>query len=434
MSGPRASRSTGLRAGGRRVFDSLSIPNYRRYFTGQVVSRVGTWMQRFAQSWLVYDLSHNATIVGVVVALQALPTLIAGPYCGVVVDRFDKRRMMIGLQSMMGVLALVLGLLTVAHVIRLWEIFVLAFLLGINEAFENPARQVFVFEIVGAEQLPNAVGLNSVLNNIARAAGPAVGAGIVATAGLGVCFLVNAVSFGAVITSLLMIDVAKLHPAQLAPRARGQLREGLSYVRGRPTLWVPLVMMTLVGTLAWEFQTVLPPMASQVLHAGATAYGLMTAAQGVGAVAGGLVVAGLRRTGPKALVLQAVAFGCAMTLVAFAPNLATGIAFMVVVGFTATSFSATGNTIVQLNSDPAMRGRVMSLWVVAFQGSTPVGGPFAGLVANEAGPRAALVMGAGACFVAAGVGTLLMGRRARTSRPVEVPANVLAASAEDESR
>ncbi|MGH8890894.1 MAG: MFS transporter, partial [Acidothermaceae bacterium] len=314
--------------GARRVFSSLAIRNYRIYFTGQVISRIGTWMQRFAQSWLVYDLSHNATIVGVVVALQALPTLVAGPYGGLVADRFDKRRIMIVLQSTMGLLALVLGLLTVTHVVRLWEIFVLALLLGISESFENPARQVFVFEMVGAEQLPNAVGLNSVLNNIARTAGPAIGAGLVATVGLGACFLVNAASFGAVVTSLLVIDVAKLRPVSLTRRARGQLREGVAYVRGLPALWVPLVMMTLVGTFAWEFQTVLPPMASQVLHGGATAYGLMTAAQGVGAVVGGLLVAGLRRTGIKILAVEAVAFGGAMTLVSLAPNLATGIALM----------------------------------------------------------------------------------------------------------
>ncbi len=372
-------------------------------------------MQRFAQSWLVYELSHNATIVGVVVALQALPTLLIGPYCGVVADRFDKRNLMIALHAMMGFLALALGLLTVTHIVRLWEVFVLALLLGVGEAAENPPRQVFIFEMVGGEQLPNAVGLNSVLNNIARAAGPAIGAGLVATVGLGTCFLVNAASFGGVISSLVMVNRAELHPAPLAARARGQLRAGVSYVRRSPSLWVPLAMMTIVGGLAWEFQTTLPPMASQVLHGGATAFGLLTAAQGIGAIVGGLMVAAMRRSGVRALVTNAVAFGGAMTLMTFAPNLPTGLLFMVVVGMAATSFSSTGNSTVQLNADPKMRGRVMSLWAVAFQGSTPIGGPLAGFVAHAAGPRAALAMGAAACFGAAGLGGFAVGRRGRAA-------------------
>ena len=399
----------------RRVFSSLTIPNYRRYFIGQVVSRMGTWMQRFAQSWLVYELTHNATIVGVVVALQALPTLLIGPYCGVVADRFDKRNLMIALHATMGVLALALGLLTVTNTVQLWHVFVLALLLGVCEAAENPPRQVFIFEMVGGSQLPNAVGLNSVLNNIARAAGPAIGAGLVATVGLGTCFLVNAASFAGVISSLVMVNRAELYPAPLAARARGQLREGLSYVRRSPTLWVPLAMMTLIGGLAWEFQTTLPPMASQVLHGGATAFGLLTAAQGIGAIVGGLLVAAMRRSGVQALVTNAIAFGGAMTLMTFAPNLATGFVFMLVVGMAATSFSSTGNSTIQLNADPQMRGRVMSLWAVAFQGSTPIGGPLAGFVAHSAGPRAALAMGAASCFGAAGLGAFAHGRRDRAA-------------------
>jgi MFS family permease len=389
---------------------------------------MGTWMQRFAQSWLVYELTRNATIVGVVVALQALPTLVIGPYCGVLADRFDKRNLLIALHAFMGVLALVLGLLTVTDVVQLWEVFVLALLLGVGEAAENPPRQVFIFEMVGGDQLPNAVGLNSVLNNIARAAGPAIGAVLVATVGLGTCFLVNAASFGGVITSLVMVSRSELHPAPLAARARGQLRAGLSYVRHSPSLWVPLAMMTLVGGLAWEFQTTLPPMASE-LHGGATAYGLMTAAQGIGAIGGGLLVAAMRRSGVRALVTNAVAFGGSMTLMSFAPNLPTGLVFMVVVGAAATSYSSTGNSTIQLNADPQMRGRVMSLWAVAFQGSTPIGGPLAGFVAHSAGPRAALAMGAAACFGAAGLGAFAFGRRDRAS---QVKPNVaVAVSADD---
>lgn len=281
------------------MFSSLAVPNYRKYYLGQVVSRTGTLMQQFAQSWLVYDLTGSATMVGLTVAVQNIPILLVGPYAGLVADRLDKRRLMIFLQAMMGVLAVALGALTLTHTVQLWHVFVLALLLGTNEAFDNPSRLAFVFEMVGPRHITNAVGLNSVLNNISRAVGPAIGAGVVATLGLGMCFLLNAVSFGAVIVSLVVIDRSQLHAALPTRRAKGQLREGFGYVRRSSTLWVPLGMMALIGTLTWEFQTTLPPMASQVLHGGATAYGLMIAMQGVGAIGGGLTVAARGRAGPE---------------------------------------------------------------------------------------------------------------------------------------
>ena len=399
------------RFGLQRMFSSLAVANYRKYYLGQVVSRTGTLMQQFAQSWLVYELSGSATIVGLTVALQNIPLLVIGPYAGLIADRLDKRRLMIVLQSMMGVLALVLGMLTVTHVVRLWEVFVLALLTGVNEAFDNPARLAFVFEMVGPKQLTNAVGLNSVLNNISRAVGPAVGAGFVATVGLGMCFLFNAASFAAVIVSLVAIDRSQLRAAPPARRAKGQLREGFGYVRRSPTLWVPLGMMALIGTLTWEFQTTLPPMASRVLHGGATAYGLMIAMQGLGAIAGGLMVAARGLAGPRLLIGQAIGFGIAMTLLAFAPNLPLALAIMVVVGFAATSFTSTANSSIQLNADPNMRGRVMSLWSMSVRGSTPVGGPLTGVVATQLGPRVAIGLGAVACYAAAVLGTVIAGRR-----------------------
>jgi MFS family permease len=405
-----------------RMFSSLRIRNYRVYFIGQATSRAGTWMQRFAQSWLVFDLTGSATVVGTVVALQALPTLLVGPYGGVIADRVDKRRLMIGLQVMMGVLALVLGVLTVTHQVRLWQVLVLALLLGVNEAFENPPRQSFVSEMVGPEHLTNAIGLNSVLNSVARAVGPAIGAGLVATVGLGACFLANAGSFAAVVISLLLVDVTQLLPSKPKARARGQFREGLAYVRITRALWVPLTMMLLMGTLAWNFQTVMPSMASNALHGGASAYGLLTTAQGAGAIFGGLASAARTVIGPRLLAMQALLFGIALTAAALAPNLGTELAFIFVVGVFGTSFSSTGNSAVQLSSDPQMRGRVMSLWAVTFQGTTPVGGPIAGFVANAAGPRAALGMGAGSAFAATAV-ALVFGRRpgsttdAAVSRP-----------------
>ena len=255
---------------GRVTFASLSVPNYRRYYGGQSISLIGTWMQMTAQSWLVLTLTHSGAALGVIVALQTLPVLLLGPYGGVVADRVDKRRLMIALQSAMGVQALILGLLTVTGAVRVWEIGILAALLGLNNAFENPARQSFMMELVGAEHLRNAVSLNSVLVNVARAIGPAVAGILIATVGEGVCFLVNAGSFVAVVLSLSTMDGAQLATVTPTRRARGQLREGLRYVRSTPTLAIPLVMMGIAGCLTYEFQVSLPVMADRGLRVGAT--------------------------------------------------------------------------------------------------------------------------------------------------------------------
>ncbi len=241
---------TRLIGAGRTTFAALAIPNYRRYVSGQAVSLVGTWMQMAAQAWLVLTLTRSATTLGLIVALQTLPVLLLGPYGGVIADRVDKRRLMVVLQGMMGLQALALGLLTITGAVQLWEIGALAVLLGLNNAFENPARQSFMLEMVGAENLRNAVSLNSVLVNVARSIGPAVAGVLIATVGEGVCFLANAASFAAVIVSLLSLDRAALQPTPPMPRAPGQLREGLRYVRRTPELGVPLLMMALVGCLA----------------------------------------------------------------------------------------------------------------------------------------------------------------------------------------
>src|SRR5580704_12157869 len=239
---------------GRVTFAALAIPNYRRYVAGQSVSLIGTWMQMAAQSWLVLTLTGSATTLGLIVALQTLPILLLGPYGGVIADRVDKRRTMIFLQGMMGVQALILGVLTITGEVRVWQIGALAALLGLNNAFENPARQSFMLEMVGSEHLRNAVSLNSVLVNVARTIGPAVAGLLIATVGEGVCFLANAASFIAVIASLLTLDLAAIQPSPPSGREPGQLREGLRYIRNNRELAIPLLMMALVGTLAYEFQ------------------------------------------------------------------------------------------------------------------------------------------------------------------------------------
>jgi MFS family permease len=410
---------TRVRRAGRLTFAALSVPNYRRYYLGQAISLSGTWMQMTAQAWLVLTLTHSSTALGLVIALQTLPVLVLAPYGGVIADRVDKRKLMVALQSTMGVQALILGALTITHVVQVWEIGVLATLLGAGNAFENPARQSFMLELVGSEHLRNAVTLNSVLVNVARAVGPAVAGLLIATVGVGVCFLLNAASFAAVVASLKTMDRSALHPGPPAPRARGQLREGLRYVRRTPALAAPLLMMATVGCLTYEFQVSLPVMASSGLHAGPTGFGFMTASMGVGAVLGGLLVAARGRTGPGPLVLAAAAFGVAMTFAAVAPNLAVELVALGFAGGASITFMSTGNATLQLSAAPEMRGRVMSLWFVAFQGTTPFGGPLVGWVMEALGPRAGLGLGAVTCFVAAVVGLAALGAtpdRARRGR------------------
>jgi MFS family permease len=401
---------TRLSAIGRRTFSALRIANFRRFFVGQSTSLVGTWMQSVAQSWLVFTLTHSPTAIGAVVAFQTLPVLVLGPYGGVIADRVDKRRLMIVLQSLMGVQALVLGLLAVTHVVRFWEVCVLAVVLGLNNTFENPARQSFVLEMVGPDELRNAVSLNSTMVNAARAVGPAVAGLLIATVGVGVCFLVNAASFVAVVYSLVSMDKSKLMPSEPSPRARGQLREGFRYIAGRPRLLVPLLMMAIVGTLAYEFQVTLPVVAKQTFHGGAPVYGFLTASMGAGAVLGGLVTATRGRTGLRTMTMAGALFGMAILLAAVSPALGLEIVALAAVGWASVTFLATGNSTLQLEAAPNMRGRVMSLWAVAFLGSTPVGGPLIGWVVATSNARIGLGVGGVSCLVAAGIGLIAMGR------------------------
>jgi MFS family permease len=405
-----AQRKASARGLGQDTFASLANLNYRRYICGQAVSLIGTWMQTVAQSWLVLTMTNSATDVGLLVAVQTLPVLFLGPYGGVVADRIDKRKLMIALQSMMGVLALVLGLLTITHVVTVWEVFALALLLGLNNTFENPARQSFVLEMVGPKDLRNAVSLNSVLVNAARAIGPGMAGIIIAAGGTGICFLINAVSFVAVVFSLCTLDTSKLNPSKPAERKKGQMREGFRYVRDTPSLGVPLLMMALVGCLAYEFQVTLPVVARSTFGGGADAAGFLTSAMGVGAVIGGLYVAARGKTGIRSMVNSAAMFALVLFLATIAPTLWLEIIAMALVGAVSVGFLSKGNSTLQLGADPTMRGRVMALWAVAFLGSTPIGGPIAGWVSEEFGGRAGLGLGAAACLVAAGGGALVLRR------------------------
>jgi MFS family permease len=398
-----------------RAFASLRNRNFRRFFAGQALSLVGSWMQTVAQSWLVLTLTGSALAVGVVVALQTVPVLFLAPYGGVVADRMDKRRLLLFIDTCMGLQALVLGILTVAGVVRVWEIAVLALLLGLNSAFEVPARQSFLLEMVGRDNIRNAVSLNSVITNAARAVGPAVAGVLIASVGEGVCFLINAGSFLCVIVSLLALDVSALVRSEPVARARGQLRAGLRYVRRTPELGLPLLMMALIGTFTYEWPVSLSAMAKQAFHGGSSTYGFMTAAMGLGAATGGLVTAARGRTGVRAAIVAAAAFGVCVGFAALAPSVAVELVALFTVGAGSVSFVSVGNSTLQLGADPTMRGRVMSLWSVAFQGSTAVGAPIVGGVVAVFGARAALAVGSVTCFAAAAIAASVL----RRPRPVE---------------
>ncbi|HEY6539038.1 MAG TPA: MFS transporter, partial [Candidatus Dormibacteraeota bacterium] len=361
-------------------------------------------------------LTHSAVVLGLVVATQTLPVLLLGAYGGVIADRVEKRRLMVVLQSMMGVQALVLGILTLTKTIQIWEIFVLAALLGLNNTFENPSRQAFMMELVGSKNLRNAVSLNSVMVNVARAIGPAVAGLLIVSVGIGYCFIINAASFVAVVASLVTMDRSRLRPSPPAARARGQLREGLRYVWGVPELALPLLMMALVGTFAYEFQVVLPVVASHTFHGGARAYGFMTASMGIGAVGGGLVTAARGHTGLRPVSIAAGVFAAVLLLAASAPSLVLEYVALAMVGWASISFVARGNSTLQLAAAPRMRGRVMALWAIAFQGTTPIGGPLIGWITSQAGPRIGLATGGASCLLAALFGWLVIRRRRRASQ------------------
>jgi len=392
---------TSIRQATGRTFRSLSVRNYRLYFAGQVVSVSGTWMQQVAQAWLVLRLTNSGVALGTVTALQFLPVLLGGAWGGVVADRFDKRSVLFGTQATAGLLALVLGLLTLSGHIQLWMVYVLAAALGCVNAVDNPSRQAFVHELVGRADLPNAVSLNSVLMNAARVIGPALAAVLIVTVGIAPCFLINAASYGAVIFGLALMRPEDLLGTGTVARAKGQLRAGLRYAWSTPELRNPLLLMVVIGTLAYEFPVTLPLMARFTFHGGAGAYGLMTSCMAAGAVVGGLAVASRERPTSMGLTRAALAFGLLILGVAVAPSLVVAVALLVVMGGASIAFIAMSNSTLQLRSDPAMRGRVMALFAVAFLGSTPIGAPVVGAVAQAWGPRAALAIGGAAALVAA---------------------------------
>ena len=386
----------------RQMVSSLRERNYRLFFFGQLVSVAGTWMQTVAQSFVVLGLTHSGTQLGLTTAARFLPMFLFGPVGGVFADRLDKQRVLYVTQSLSGLLAGVFAITVATDSIRLWVVYLLAVALGFVNVFDNPARQSFISEMVSPADLPNAVTLNSVAMNMARVFGAALGGVIAAAIGLALCFACNALSFAAVLISLAAMRKTELFPATRVPRRKRQVRQGLRYVRSTPELLIPLVMIAVIGTLAWEFQVTLPLMASKVFHGGAGAYGVMASVMGAGAVVGGLISAARPRPRARALCLAATGWGIAILAAAAAPTLALELAAMVFVGYGSITFNSLAKTTLQLTAKPQMRGRVMALWALAWLGSTPIGGPIVGWAGQAAGPRWALVIG-GLATLACGI-------------------------------
>ncbi|HWG76135.1 MAG TPA: MFS transporter [Steroidobacteraceae bacterium] len=379
----------------RGPFRSLVNFNYRLWAVGAFVSNVGTWMQRVAQDWLVLTqlTHHSASAVGVVMSLQFGPQLLLLPWTGYAADHLDKRKLLMATQATMGVLALLLGALTVAHSVRLWQVYVFAFLFGCASAFDAPVRQIFVTELVGDADLSNAVALNSTSFNAARMIGPAVAGFCIAALGTGWAFLVNGISFGAVLCSLNLLRVHELHISGVAVRARGGLVEGFRYVWGRADLKAIVLMLFLIGTFGLNFPIFISTMAVSVFHLGAERYGLLSSSMAVGTVIGALLAAHRERPYFRHLRASAALFGAGCLLAASMPSYQLFAGALVIVGISALTFTNGTNSFMQLSTEPAMRGRVMAIRLALALGTTPIGAPIVGRVADSVGPRWALALG-----------------------------------------
>jgi MFS family permease len=411
-----------MRASPGSVFRSLRVFNYRVWAAGALVSNVGTWMQRTAQDWLVFTqlTAHNAAAVGTVMALQYGPQLLLLPWTGLAADRLDQRKLLLVTQATMGVLAVALGVLTVTGVVQLWQMYVFAFSFGCAAAFDAPVRQTFVGELVGDADLANAVALNSTSFNAARMIGPAASGIVIAAIGTGWAFVINGASFFAVVASLRLLRAHELHPSTRARRTKGGFTQGFRYAWAHPDLRPTLVMLFLIGTFGLNFPIFLSTMAVGVFHADSRGYGLLASIMAVGTLSGALL--GARRDRPqfRSLLVSAAVFGLGCALAAIAPSYWWFAGALVVIGIAALVFTNTTNSLMQLSTEPGMRGRVMALRLGIALGGTPIGAPIVGWVAEHLGPRWALGVGATSGFGAALVALMASRQSGTPFRPSPV--------------
>ncbi|MGM9466278.1 MFS transporter [Streptomyces murinus] len=392
------------------MFSSLKIRNYRLFFTGQVVSNTGTWMQRIAQDWLVLSLTGSSAAVGITTALQFLPMLLFGLYGGVLVDRLPKRPALLVTQSAMAFSGLALAALTLTGQVQVWHVYLAAFFVGLATVVDNPARQSFVSEMVGPDQLHNAVSLNSANFQSARLVGPAVAGLMITGVGTGWAFLANGLSFAAPIASLLLMRARELYPVKRTPRGKGQLREGLQYVAGRPELIWSVVLVGFIGTFGFNFPVWLSAFADNVFHVGAGGYSLLNTLMAAGSLGGALLAARRGSARMRLLILAALTFGALEIVASLAPSYWLFAVLMVPIGICGLTVNVTANTTVQMATDPAMRGRVMSLFMMVFMGGTPLGAPVIGWITDTYGARVGFALGGVVSAVAAAVIGLVLAR------------------------
>jgi MFS family permease len=385
----------------RDTFRSLSSRNFRLFFGGQLISQVGNWLTLVAQTLLVYHLTHSGIALGALAAAQFGPVLLLGPWAGLVADRSDKRRLLLIVQAIAMGQSFTLAALAFSGSPPVWSIYLVALVGGVTVAFDNPARRAFVNEMVAEDDVQNAVSLNSALMTSSRVVGPALAGLLVATVGFGWCFLGDAISYVAVLVALYRMRSSELRRPPVTPKAKRQVREGLKYARRVPELWVPLVMMAIVGTLSYNFQTVFPVFANRDLHGNGTTFTLLFSVVSVGALFGALRTARRTSTSVRTVAMAALGYGAAMALMAVAPNQATAFVIGLGLGVASISFLVASTAIVQIEAAPEMRGRVLALQAMLFLGSTPVGGPIVGWVSEQFGARYAIALGA---FAALGAG------------------------------
>jgi len=393
------------------MFGSLTNRNYRLFATGQVVSNTGSWMQRVAQDWLVLNLTHNSgAALGVITGLQFAPMLFS-MWGGAIADRYSKRAILMVTQALMGGLALILGILALTGTVQIWQVYVLAFALGVVTMVDNPTRQAFAVEMVGRQGMANAIALNSAVFNLARIAGPAIAGLVISVAGTPAAFLVNAASYGAVLIGLRLMRPGELHRVERAPRAQGQLREALAYVRARPSLWMTLILIFFVSTFGMNFQVTTALMSRGVFHTGAGSFGVASAIFAFGALGGALIAA--RRSAPtlRLLVATSLAFSVFEILSGMMPDFLSFALMLVPTGLALLTLTTAANSTMQLGTTAAMRGRVMGLYMLVFLGGTPLGSPLAGWIAQAYGPRMSIIAGGVIALVAtAAVGLVLVRR------------------------
>jgi MFS family permease len=395
------------------------VRNFRLFFVGHLVSSTGTWMQQVGQDWLVLRLTDAPLPLGITIALQFSPMLVLGAWAGLVADRVDKRRLLLAANSAMAALALVLGVLTATGAVRLWMVYALALLLGCVTAFDMPARQAFVSEMVGPDRVANAVGLNSASFNTARVLGPAAAGALIAMVGIAPAFFINAVSYLAMIGGLLAMDPGRLYRRPAEERGRGQIRAGVRYLWATPVLRSTVLLVAVVGMFGLNYRVALPLLARFAFDGGPGAYGALAAIMAAGSVVGALAVARRGRPSRLLLVGSVAAFGVLSFAAAAAPTILVEAAVLFPIGVASLAFVATANSTVQLASDPEKRGRVMSLFGLVLLGSSLPSGLLSGWLAGQFGPRSILLLSGVSCVLAAAVAAFTA--RGRVERAPVLP-------------